>query len=107
MRILTAATLRRSAALRLALRRGFIRYILAKSLCLVALALVPVGLARAQNNSASNYTTPYVFTTLAGTAPNQGSQDGTGPAAQFNNPTAVADISNNTIRVGTPVGGSN
>jgi sugar lactone lactonase YvrE len=56
----------------------------------------------------STYATPYTFTTLAGTAPSSGSADGTGPTAQFFQPSGVAvdgsgnvyvaDKSNHTIR---------
>ncbi len=38
----------------------------------------------------STYTTPYSFTTLAGTAGTSGSTDGTGSAARFNRTNDVA-----------------
>ncbi|HEY4246120.1 MAG TPA: immunoglobulin domain-containing protein [Lacunisphaera sp.] len=63
--------------------------------------------------AASNYTTPYTFTNLAGT-PSIGSDDGTGNAARFNRPCGVAadsagnlyvaDKDNFTIRRITPTG---
>ena len=63
-------------------------------------------------HAASNYATPYIITTLAGTAGTSGSTDGTG--ALFNGPYAtavdgsgnvyVADSSNDTIRKITPAG---
>jgi len=63
--------------------------------------------------AASDYATPYCFTTLAGVS-SVGSQDGTGAAAQFYGPAGVAadpagnlfvaDRGNHTIRKVTPAG---
>ncbi len=73
-------------------------------------ALLATQVARAQ----SVYPTPYTFTTFAGVPYAVGNVDGTGPAAQFNQPygTAVdtngnvyvADLGNDTIRKITPAG---
>jgi hypothetical protein len=77
-------------------------------------AVVPTAALHAQ----SDYATPYTFTTLAGTVSIPvlfgGSADGTGSAAQFENPAGVAvdplgnvyvaDLANNTIRKVTPAG---
>jgi len=75
-----------------------------------AAALLPVPAAHAQ----SNYTTPYTFSTLAGTAFVPGGADGTGPAAQLYIPIGVAvdgsgnvfvaDAGTSTIRKITPAG---
>jgi streptogramin lyase len=75
--------------------------------CGLLLARLPV---RAQ----SNYATPYTFTTFAGTPYVPGGIDGTGPAAQFNEPYGtgvdssgnvyVADQADDTIRKITPAG---
>ncbi len=69
----------------------------------------PAPLACAQ----SNYATPYTFTTLAGSPGLAGVVQGTGPAARFNAPSAVAvetngnifvaDYSGHTIRKIAPV----
>jgi len=74
-----------------------------------ALLAIPVALAQ------SNYATPYSFSTLAGSAVIPTGLDGTGPAAQFLNPSGiavdatgnvyVADQSDHTIRKVTPGGG--
>ena len=75
------------------------RRLLRGSLCLLSLA--------ALGRAASDYSTPYVFTTLAGVA-SIGSTDGTGDVARFNFPRGlaldsagnlyVADTENHTIR---------
>ena len=62
----------------------------------------------------STYSTPYVVTTLAGTALSTGTTDATGSAARFDHPEGVAvdaagnffvsDSSNHTIRKITPAG---
>ena len=62
----------------------------------------------------SKYTTPYTFSTLAGSAPAVTSQDGTGSAARFYFPSCaavdaggnvyIADTDNSTIRKVTPAG---
>ena len=72
---------------------------------LLLAALAPLAALQAQ----STYTTPYTFTTLAGTALTNGRTDGTGPAAHFNFPFSVAvdgggnvyvaDSYNNSIRL--------
>ena len=66
------------------------------------------------NNTVRKITPAGAVSTLAGTAGVTGSQDGMGPAAQFNGPAGVtvdasgniyvADIGNNTIRKISPVG---
>ena len=71
-----------------------------------------VYLADAGNGTIRKITSAGVVTTFAGTAGVIGSADGTGPAASFNQPTAlavdnagnvyVADLGNNTIRKITP-----
>ena len=77
---------------------------------LSAMALMAVSAARAQ----SVYSTPYIFTTIAGMAGGYGSADGTNSAAQFYSPTGIAedaqgnlyvvDRNENTVRKITPVG---
>jgi sugar lactone lactonase YvrE len=67
------------------------------------------------NNTVGEITAGGVVTTIAGTSGVAGSADGTGPAAQFNDPTSiavdgggnlyVADTVNNTIRKIAPGGG--
>ena len=84
----------------------------------------PVGVARdsagtffvadSTNHTIRKITTGAVVTTLAGSAGQTGSTDGTGSAARFNNPThvaadpsgniIVADTTNNLIRKVTPAG---
>ncbi|MEO6992512.1 MAG: immunoglobulin domain-containing protein [Lacunisphaera sp.] len=69
--------------------------------------------AAAAANAATDYATPYVFSTLAGTS-SIGSNDGPGTVARFYSPRAVAvdqggnvyvaDAVNNTIRKITPAG---
>jgi hypothetical protein len=66
------------------------------------------------NDTLRKITPAAVVTTLAGLAPEPGSTDGTGSAAQFNSPDAaatdsagnmyIADTANNTIRKITPAG---
>ncbi|MFZ0826127.1 MAG: NHL repeat-containing protein [Verrucomicrobiia bacterium] len=74
-----------------------------------------IGLAlTASPSPAQSVYTPYTFTTLAGDAGNSGSTNGTGSAAQFDAPFAVAvdgagnvyvaDTANDTIRKVTPAG---
>ncbi len=64
------------------------------------LLLTAACCARAQ----STYTTPYIFTTLAGDASNgQGSSDGTGSAAQFYYPSGVAVDSSANVYVAATV----
>jgi sugar lactone lactonase YvrE len=77
-------------------------------LALVALAISPAA------NAASDYSTPYTFTTIAGLAGIPGVADGQGTIALFNNPFGlaidgsgnvfVADSLNDTIRKITPSG---
>jgi len=47
----------------------------------------------------SNYATPYIITTLAGTARTGGTADGTGGAARFSDPVATATDTNGNIYV--------
>ena len=71
-------------------------------------------IADGANHTVRKITTAGVVTTLAGTAGSSGSDNGTGPAARFNNPNGVAvdtagnvyvtDTTNNTIRKITPAG---
>jgi hypothetical protein len=71
-------------------------------------------IADAQNHTIRRVTTAGAVTTLAGTAGNSGTADGTGNAARFNNPKGVAvdlsgnvyvaDTTNNTIRRINPAG---
>jgi hypothetical protein len=85
--------------------------VLARCLRAVLLPAACVVFAMEQTSVAAP---AYSFTTLAGLADNPGSSDGTGSAAQFNNPyfvaldTAgnvyVADTDNHTIRKVTPAG---
>jgi len=80
-----------------------------RSVSLALLALAALHPARA----ASDYATPYFFSTLAGVS-SIGSQDGAGAAARFYSPRAVAvdstgnafvvDTGNHTIRKITPTG---
>ena len=73
-----------------------------------------VYIADAHNNTIRKITPSGTVSTLAGTAGQSGSADGTGTAARFNNPTGIAvdgsgnvyvvDALNNTIRMITPGG---
>ena len=73
-----------------------------------------VYVADSYNNTIRKVTPAGVVTTVAGTAGNSGSADGTGAAARFNRPSGVAvdgsgnvyvaDTNNNTIRKVTPAG---
>jgi sugar lactone lactonase YvrE len=73
-----------------------------------------VFVADTGNNTIRKITAAGVVTTLAGTAGNAGSADGSGPAASFNRPTSLAaddsgnllaaDTGNNTLRKITPQG---
>lgn len=49
--------------------------------------------------AASNYATPYAFTTIAGYYPNYLNQDGTGTNAQFHTPTGVTMDTNGNLYV--------
>jgi sugar lactone lactonase YvrE len=80
-----------------------------------SLAVDALGNVFVADNDTIRKVTPLgVVTTIAGTAGVQGSADGTGSAAQFDNPSAVAaspdgnlyvaDMSNNTIRRVSPEG---
>jgi hypothetical protein len=79
---------------------------------LLTFALVAVSLTATQALAQSIYATPYAFTNLAGYS--QGTNDGTGTAARFNQPEGVAvdnagnvyvaDRASHTIRLITPGG---
>src|SRR5437762_3098879 len=86
---------------------------LRSALGLQSLAIV-YALLLAGSLGAQSVYTPYTFTTMAGQAGSPGSADGTGSAAQFIYPSAVAtdssgnvyvaDLNNSTIRKITPAG---
>src|SRR4051812_6956210 len=60
-----------------------------KYFCSLAAPLVLMALSTCRIFAQSTYE-PYTFVTLAGSAGQVGSADGTGGAAQFNNPSGVA-----------------
>lgn len=78
------------------------------------MGLILCGVLAASATAQSIYSTPYTFTTIAGTAGNYGGNDGTNSAAQFHWPEGiavdtngnlyVADNYENTIRKVSPAG---
>lgn len=85
-----------------------------KTLQLLLAGLAAGGFLAASAPAQSIYSTPYMFTTIAGTAGNSGSNDGTNGSAQFEAPQGMAvdtngnlyvtDYNGNTIRKVAPSG---
>ncbi|HEY5233305.1 MAG TPA: hypothetical protein VIK35_07230, partial [Verrucomicrobiae bacterium] len=85
-----------------------------KKISQLIMGLVLCGVLTASATAQSIYSTPYTFTTIAGTAGNYGGNDGTNGAAQLYRPEGVAvdtngnlyvaDNDENTIRKVAPAG---